>query len=143
MLAFVHKLPCRDDDGVTTKDLSKVRAQYLTTKGLRTNDFWLVSYIFKHKGCQWEAPYMNVYHVHDTHKHTLNALSDNAPRQEMISVRQQDVILITNAEELTGLIPGFCLFLFLHDVSCFQPHTLCVPLSSSISNSTQVCEREV
>ncbi len=25
MLAFVHKLPCRDDDGVTTKDLSKVR----------------------------------------------------------------------------------------------------------------------
>lgn len=27
MLAFVHKLPCRDDDGVTTKDLSKVRAQ--------------------------------------------------------------------------------------------------------------------
>ncbi|RXN07655.1 ARF GTPase-activating GIT1 isoform X3 [Labeo rohita] len=23
MLAFVHKLPCRDDDGVTTKDLSK------------------------------------------------------------------------------------------------------------------------
>uniref|UniRef100_A0A3P8UDL7 GIT ArfGAP 1 n=1 Tax=Amphiprion percula TaxID=161767 RepID=A0A3P8UDL7_AMPPE len=26
MLAFVHKLPCRDDDGVTTKDLSKVRA---------------------------------------------------------------------------------------------------------------------
>lgn len=24
MLAFVHKLPCRDDDGVTTKDLSKV-----------------------------------------------------------------------------------------------------------------------
>lgn len=26
MLAFVHKLPCRDDDGVTTKDLSKVTA---------------------------------------------------------------------------------------------------------------------
>lgn len=25
MLAFVHKLPCRDDDGVTAKDLSKVR----------------------------------------------------------------------------------------------------------------------
>ena len=25
MLSFVHKLPCRDDDGVTTKDLSKVR----------------------------------------------------------------------------------------------------------------------
>lgn len=25
MLAFVHKLPCRDDDGVTSKDLSKVR----------------------------------------------------------------------------------------------------------------------
>lgn len=25
MLAFVHKLPCRDDDGATTKDLSKVR----------------------------------------------------------------------------------------------------------------------
>jgi hypothetical protein len=24
MLAFVHKLPCRDDDGVTAKDLSKV-----------------------------------------------------------------------------------------------------------------------
>ncbi|MGH0186605.1 UNVERIFIED_CONTAM: hypothetical protein FKN15_021807 [Acipenser sinensis] len=24
MLAFVHKLPCRDDDGVTTKDLSKL-----------------------------------------------------------------------------------------------------------------------
>ena len=24
MLSFVHKLPCRDDDGVTTKDLSKV-----------------------------------------------------------------------------------------------------------------------
>lgn len=24
MLAFVHKLPCRDDDGVTSKDLSKV-----------------------------------------------------------------------------------------------------------------------
>lgn len=26
MLAFVHKLPCRDDDGVTAKDLSKVGA---------------------------------------------------------------------------------------------------------------------
>lgn len=26
MLAFVHKLPCRDDDGVTTKDLSKVKS---------------------------------------------------------------------------------------------------------------------
>ena len=26
MLSFVHKLPCRDDDGITTKDLSKVRA---------------------------------------------------------------------------------------------------------------------
>lgn len=31
MLAFVHKLPCRDDDGVTTKDLSKVSAQYFST----------------------------------------------------------------------------------------------------------------
>lgn len=30
MLAFVHKLPCRDDDGVTTKDLSKVRADCFT-----------------------------------------------------------------------------------------------------------------
>lgn len=24
MLAFVHRLPCRDDDSVTAKDLSKV-----------------------------------------------------------------------------------------------------------------------
>lgn len=31
MLAFVHKLPCRDDDGVTAKDLSKVsEAQYFS-----------------------------------------------------------------------------------------------------------------
>lgn len=28
MLAFVHKLPCRDDDGVTAKDLSKVGARH-------------------------------------------------------------------------------------------------------------------
>ena len=27
MLSFVHKLPCRDDDGVTTKDLSKVSGE--------------------------------------------------------------------------------------------------------------------
>lgn len=26
MLAFVHRLPCRDDDSVTAKDLSKVGA---------------------------------------------------------------------------------------------------------------------
>lgn len=31
MLAFVHKLPCRDDDGVTTKDLSKVRTDFTAT----------------------------------------------------------------------------------------------------------------
>lgn len=33
MLAFVHKLPCRDDDGVTTKDLSKVSAQFFPAPG--------------------------------------------------------------------------------------------------------------
>uniref|UniRef100_A0AAY4EV20 Arf-GAP domain-containing protein n=1 Tax=Denticeps clupeoides TaxID=299321 RepID=A0AAY4EV20_9TELE len=33
MLAFVHKLPCRDDDGVTTKDLSKVRGRCCPEKG--------------------------------------------------------------------------------------------------------------
>ncbi|XP_036817988.1 ARF GTPase-activating protein GIT1 isoform X5 [Oncorhynchus mykiss] len=29
MLSFVHKLPCRDDDGVTTKDLSKAGRKHL------------------------------------------------------------------------------------------------------------------
>lgn len=43
MLAFVHKLPCRDDDGVTTKDLSKVRAQYLTAEELTVHEFRLIS----------------------------------------------------------------------------------------------------
>lgn len=28
MLAFVHRLPCRDDDSVTAKDLSKVGALF-------------------------------------------------------------------------------------------------------------------
>lgn len=26
MLAYVHRMPCREDDSVTAKDLSKVRA---------------------------------------------------------------------------------------------------------------------
>lgn len=43
MLAFVHKLPCRDDDGVTTKDLSKVRAQYIAAEGLSIYELRLVS----------------------------------------------------------------------------------------------------
>lgn len=29
MLAFVHRLPCRDDDSVTAKDLSKVGHSFL------------------------------------------------------------------------------------------------------------------
>lgn len=43
MLAFVHKLPCRDDDGVTTKDLSKVRAQRFTAEDLEINELRLIS----------------------------------------------------------------------------------------------------
>ncbi|XP_034023826.1 ARF GTPase-activating protein GIT1 isoform X3 [Thalassophryne amazonica] len=36
MLAFVHKLPCRDDDGVTTKDLSKQLHSSVRTGSLET-----------------------------------------------------------------------------------------------------------
>uniref|UniRef100_A0A4W3JDF1 G protein-coupled receptor kinase interacting ArfGAP 1 n=1 Tax=Callorhinchus milii TaxID=7868 RepID=A0A4W3JDF1_CALMI len=36
MLAFVHKLPCRDDDGVTTKDLSKQLHSSVRTGNLET-----------------------------------------------------------------------------------------------------------
>ncbi|XP_017289857.1 ARF GTPase-activating protein GIT1 isoform X2 [Kryptolebias marmoratus] len=36
MLAFVHKLPCRDDDGVTTKDLSKQLHSCVRTGSLET-----------------------------------------------------------------------------------------------------------
>ncbi|KAM6959285.1 ARF GTPase-activating protein GIT1 [Aplochiton taeniatus] len=36
MLAFVHKLPCRDDDGVTTKDLSKQLHSSVRTASLET-----------------------------------------------------------------------------------------------------------
>lgn len=43
MLAFVHKLPCRDDDGVTTKDLSKVSARYFTAERVRISEFKLIS----------------------------------------------------------------------------------------------------
>lgn len=146
MLAFVHKLPCRDDDGVTTKDLSKVRAQYFTTDGLSNNEFWLLKYICKNRGCfiyrcQWEAPHINVHYVHvHTQTHSKCSLTDKTPRQETISMRQQDVIMITNAEELHWANKRI---LFLDDIESLQPHTLCFPLSSSISNSTQVCEREV
>lgn len=38
MLAFVHKLPCRDDDGVTTKDLSKVRTFFVVSSSV---GWWL------------------------------------------------------------------------------------------------------
>lgn len=39
MLAFVHKLPCRDDDGVTAKDLSKVcGAPWKGTRPILTHD---------------------------------------------------------------------------------------------------------
>lgn len=33
MLAFVHRLPCRDDDSVTAKDLSKVGALFPKVPG--------------------------------------------------------------------------------------------------------------
>ncbi|XP_028975673.1 ARF GTPase-activating protein GIT1 isoform X3 [Esox lucius] len=36
MLSFVHKLPCRDDDGVTTKDLSKQLHSSVRTGSLET-----------------------------------------------------------------------------------------------------------
>ncbi|XP_074535038.1 ARF GTPase-activating protein GIT1 isoform X1 [Halichoeres trimaculatus] len=36
MLAFVHKLPCREDDGVTTKDLSKQLHSSVRTGSLET-----------------------------------------------------------------------------------------------------------
>ncbi|KFQ90613.1 ARF GTPase-activating protein GIT1, partial [Nipponia nippon] len=36
MLAFVHKLPCRDDDGVTAKDLSKQLHSSVRTGNLET-----------------------------------------------------------------------------------------------------------
>ncbi|XP_027003500.2 ARF GTPase-activating protein GIT1 isoform X4 [Tachysurus fulvidraco] len=36
MLAFVHKLPCRDDDGVTSKDLSKQLHSSVRTGSLET-----------------------------------------------------------------------------------------------------------
>uniref|UniRef100_A0A8C1QUH4 G protein-coupled receptor kinase interacting ArfGAP 1 n=1 Tax=Cyprinus carpio TaxID=7962 RepID=A0A8C1QUH4_CYPCA len=36
MLAYVHKLPCRDDDGVTTKDLSKQLHSSVRTGSLET-----------------------------------------------------------------------------------------------------------
>ncbi|XP_075871310.1 ARF GTPase-activating protein GIT1 isoform X1 [Nelusetta ayraudi] len=36
MLAFVHKLPCRDDDGITTKDLSKQLHSSVRTGSLET-----------------------------------------------------------------------------------------------------------
>ncbi|XP_038549731.1 ARF GTPase-activating protein GIT1 isoform X1 [Micropterus salmoides] len=36
MLAFVHKLPCRDDDGLTTKDLSKQLHSSVRTGSLET-----------------------------------------------------------------------------------------------------------
>uniref|UniRef100_H3CGR5 GIT ArfGAP 1 n=1 Tax=Tetraodon nigroviridis TaxID=99883 RepID=H3CGR5_TETNG len=36
MLAFVHKLPCRDDDGVTTRDLSKQLHSSVRTGSLET-----------------------------------------------------------------------------------------------------------
>ena len=29
MLAFVHRMPCRDDDSFTAKDLSKVRGEHI------------------------------------------------------------------------------------------------------------------
>lgn len=48
MLAFVHKLPCRDDDGVTTKDLSKVSAQYLSAVGHDLKGSSFIEY-------QWEV----------------------------------------------------------------------------------------
>ncbi|XP_067102088.1 LOW QUALITY PROTEIN: ARF GTPase-activating protein GIT1 [Osmerus mordax] len=36
MLSFVHKLPCRDDDGITTKDLSKQLHSSVRTGSLET-----------------------------------------------------------------------------------------------------------
>lgn len=41
MLAFVHKLPCRDDDGVTAKDLSKVG-------GAPAGDGWASCLVTRH-----------------------------------------------------------------------------------------------
>lgn len=44
MLAFVHRMPCREDDSSTAKDLSKVRRKF--KRKFLLNDFFSALYIY-------------------------------------------------------------------------------------------------